>query len=259
MNGSAHAGPPMGDEDARRLVWIVPIAVVLWASMLTLFGVLLQRTAAPPPELAPVEARIIEMPPEPAPASIAPGPPAAKHVEAAPQPKIEVPKPVVVQRPHPHPHPRIRVHHERMVPPPPPTSEGIAKSPPEEAPETSAPATESPTSSEAAPSNNAAGNASSTGGGAGLGSDHGGARALFAPTPTIPDDLRDEPLQAVAVAHFTVGIDGSVQVSLIQPTENPELNEVLLETLKKWRFAPAMKHGIAIASQFDVRIPVVIQ
>jgi protein TonB len=91
------------------------------------------------------------------------------------------------------------------------------------------------------------------------GSDQGGARALFAPPPNIPDDLRDEPLEAVAIAHFVVGADGSVQVSLVQPTENARLNEVLLEALKLWRFAPAMKNGIAIASAFDVRIPISIQ
>jgi periplasmic protein TonB len=101
--------------------------------------------------------------------------------------------------------------------------------------------------------------ATGTGSGAGLGSDTAGARALYAPTPTIPDDLREDALDAVAVAHFKVGYDGQVDVELVKPTSNPELNQLLLDTLKQWKFFPAMRNGVAIASEFDVRIPISVQ
>jgi protein TonB len=97
------------------------------------------------------------------------------------------------------------------------------------------------------------------GGGAGVGSDSGGARALFAPKPVIPDDLREQAFHTVAVAHFRVSYDGEVQVTLTRPTESPRLNELLLEALKQWRFFPAMRNGVAIDSQFDVRIPISVQ
>lgn len=92
-----------------------------------------------------------------------------------------------------------------------------------------------------------------------MGSDNLGAQALFAPTPTIPDDLRDEPYSAVAVAHFTVSYDGAVEVTLTTPTDNPRINESLLDALKQWRFAPAKKNGVAINSAFDLRIPISIE
>jgi periplasmic protein TonB len=92
-----------------------------------------------------------------------------------------------------------------------------------------------------------------------MGSDSSGARALYAPTPDIPDDMRDEPFQAVAVAHFTVSNNGDVRVSLTQPTANPRMNQILLDTLKQWRFFPAMKSGIAVDSEFDLRIPITVQ
>ncbi len=82
---------------------------------------------------------------------------------------------------------------------------------------------------------------------------------MYAPTPTIPDDLRDETFNAVALAHFKVSYSGDVQVSLTQPTTSPRLNEILLDTLKQWRFFPAMKKGVAVDSEFDVRIPITVE
>jgi protein TonB len=82
---------------------------------------------------------------------------------------------------------------------------------------------------------------------------------MFAPVPSIPDDLRDEVLQTEAMAHFTVSYDGTVAVALTQPTNNPRLNQILLDTLKQWRFFPAVKGGVAIDSAFDVRIPITVQ
>ena len=97
------------------------------------------------------------------------------------------------------------------------------------------------------------------GGGAGIGNDASGARAIYAPTPTIPDDMLENVFQAIAVAHFKVSPDGTVEVTLAQPTPNPRLNQILLNTLREWKFFPAMKDGIAINSEFDVRIPVTVQ
>jgi protein TonB len=53
--------------------------------------------------------------------------------------------------------------------------------------------------------------------------------------------------------------DGTVEVTLAQPTPNPRLNQILLNTLRQWKFFPAMKDGIAINSEFDVRIPISVQ
>jgi protein TonB len=133
----------------------------------------------------------------------------------------------------------------------PPSTSGTAKEPTEAAPKGSAPA-----ASGEAPS---AGSGSGAGSGAGVGSDNSGARAIYAPKPVIPDSLRDEVFQTVAVARFKVTYDGQVDVTLIQPTESPELNQLLLDTLKQWRFFPAMKSGVAVNSEFDLRIPVSVQ
>jgi protein TonB len=102
------------------------------------------------------------------------------------------------------------------------------------------------------------GNGSGTGPG-GIGSDSLGAHAVYAPVPEIPDDLREEAINTVAVAHFRVTYDGQVTVSLVQKTDNPQLNGLVLDTLKQWRFFPATKNGVAIDSEFDLRIPITVQ
>ncbi len=127
----------------------------------------------------------------------------------------------------------------------------------------------------AAPPEPAAGTTGSTGGGnaagtsaggtgtgsgpPGIGSDSLGAHAIYAPVPQIPDDLRENALQTVAVAHFKVSYDGQVQVSLVTKTESPRLNQLLLDALQQWKFFPAMKNGVAIDSEFDLKIPITVQ
>lgn len=112
--------------------------------------------------------------------------------------------------------------------------------------------------SEAGGSGGAGGTGSGSGSGA-VGNDNLGAHAIYAPVPEIPDDLRENAIQTVAIAHFKVTYDGAVTVSLATKTENPRLNEILLDTLKQWRFFPAMKNGVAIDSEFDLKIPITIQ
>ena len=86
-----------------------------------------------------------------------------------------------------------------------------------------------------------------------------GARAIYKPMPTIPDDIRRQAFNDVAVARFEVAPDGSAKVELVQPTHNPGLNRLLLDTLKTWRFFPAMANGQPVASALEIRIPITVQ
>ncbi|HTT76951.1 MAG TPA: TonB family protein [Candidatus Binataceae bacterium] len=240
------------EQPWTRLSWIIPCAILLWVMLLTIFGLLLERTAPPAPELAPTQVQIVELPPtgglQGGPA--APAAPKPKSVPVKPHPRVRVERPVVVHHP--------RIHHiaRPKIEPIPPSINGTAKSTEEEAPAASAPAA---ANAKGSSSGGGVPGGSGSGSGSGLGSDSGGARAVFAPKPEIPDDLREQLISTVAVAHFTVSYDGQSEVSLTTPTNNPELNEILLETLKQWRFFPAMKNGVAINSEFDVRIPVRVQ
>ncbi len=244
MNQFARApASPFLDEPGRRLLWTLPTAVLIWLALLMGFSWMLEMTAAPPPELKPLEARIVELPPEVGGLQGGPAPAAA----AKPHPAVV--KPVPLTPSHPVIHPRTKI--KPVAPPVTPSESGTAK--PVEEP--AAPSSGAPTHPEGAGLPGGTG----AGGGAGLGSDTAGARALYAPAPTIPDDLRQDALDTVAIAHFKVGYDGQVEVELTKPTSTPELNEILLDTLKQWKFFPAMRSGVAIASEFDVRIPITVQ
>ncbi len=234
--GASPAAPFDFDEPRQRLVWIVPLAVALWAAVLLGFSRLLERTAPPPPESSPVQARIIELPPPGLQGGAAP--PARPRVFAKPKP-IVPPHPLVHHRAPPKP----------VVPLAPASPAGTAKS------------VEAPPAAGAASSAERGGvsGGTGTGSGAGLGSDNAGARAIYAPTPAIPDDLREETFNAVAVAHFKVAPDGTVEVALTRPTANPALNAILIDTLNQWRFFPAMKDGVAVNSEFDLRIPISVR
>jgi len=243
MSGALQTASPFLDEPWRRLAWTAPLALAIWAAVLLAFALVLKQTAPPLPELMPIEARIVEVPP---PAGLQGGPAAAPHPVAPAPPK---PKPEVRRKAIPPPVP----HKARAIPQAPPSIAGTSKAPPESTAAPSKAATGASAESSGAPQGKEGT------GGLGLGSDSLGARAIYSPTPKIPDDLREEAFQAVAVAHFEVSYDGSVKVTLAQPTPDPRLNQILLDTLKQWRFFPAMKGGVAIESAFDLRIPITVQ
>ncbi len=86
-----------------------------------------------------------------------------------------------------------------------------------------------------------------------------GARAIFKPMPEIPEALKRKSVEWVAVARFHVGADGGAQVELAEATREPALNRLLLESLKRWRFFPAVEDGKPIASTIDIRIPITVR
>jgi protein TonB len=77
--------------------------------------------------------------------------------------------------------------------------------------------------------------------------------------PQIPDDLREEAFNSAALARFHVAADGSAQVELAKPTPIPRLNRILLDSLKKWRFMPAIKNGRTVASTEEIVIKIEVK
>jgi periplasmic protein TonB len=237
----AAAGPELDEvyrsQPWRRFALTGPLAAATILAML-LGARFLKPNLPPPPPHNAIEAQLVEVLPPPKPAGLQGG--------AAPAPV----KPKPAEKPHPE-HKTV-AHHPKVEAPPiisPSETSEVGEGP--SVPTTSGP----PSKGEAVGIPGGTG----VGSGAGIGNDSGGARAIYAPTPIIPDDMRENIFQAVAIAHFKVGPDGTVDVTLAQPTPNPRLNQILLNTLREWKFFPAMKDGIAINSEFDVRIPITVQ
>jgi protein TonB len=70
----------------------------------------------------------------------------------------------------------------------------------------------------------------------------------------VPDELREAAYQAVVLVRFTIHRDGSTSIELLQPSNSPGVNGLLLSALKQWRFAPALKDGQAVESHQDLRV-----
>lgn len=85
------------------------------------------------------------------------------------------------------------------------------------------------------------------------------ARAIYKPIPEVPEELRRQNVDVVAVARFHVHTDGKADFELLQATPIPALNSALLDKLKTWRFFPALQDGKPVDSTIDLRIPITVQ
>jgi protein TonB len=261
------------DEPWQRFPLLVIAAVLLWCLVLAGFGLLLQlRVPNPHPEA--LVAQIIELPAKGL-AGGGGGSPAAAG-NSLTSAKLRHPPAVKPSR-----H-RLRIAWASTIPPP--RKDSISAS---EATAAGIPIPDAPvvtgrphsksSSAVAAGGANKSGGEGGTGQGTGTGFGNGvapgsgtgsggsfgagaaGPKPIYAPVPTIPDDMRDEVLEAVAVAHFRILHDGRVIVSLAKPTNFSRLNDVILDTLREWRFHPAMNKGVAVDSEAEVRLLITVQ
>jgi hypothetical protein len=58
----------------------------------------------------------------------------------------------------------------------------------------------------------------------------------------------------MTVARFEVSHDGTVTVTLLTTTDYSKLHDAILNTLRQWRFLSAIKDGVAIDSEAEVRL-----
>ena len=242
------------DDPCERLPWLLPLALLLTVLSQMAFLSLLRQPSTPTVVPRPVDVQVMELPVTASPPATQPTPP-ARRPPAPPKSRTERPIP----RPTPAPR-ETRVEAPRdptpaaeaepapaapsaavTVPAPAGTvSPGATPSPPLQAPVAAVPPDRGP---QGPPS----------------GTDTMSARAIYKPMPEIPDSLRRRTVDLVAVARFRVTVDGSAQVELTQPTGDPDLNRALVETLKRWRFFPAMQSGKPILSTIDIRIPISVK
>jgi protein TonB len=244
------------DDPWPRLPWLVPVALILTILSQMGFLALLRQPADKTRIPRPVDVQIVELPvtvTPPATRPASPAPPARKLPPA--KPRVEPPTPR--QAP---PQAEARIEAPRD-PTPPAAEEPVTQQPAAPAtvlvpPTTAAPSTAGDPSTQAPVS---AAVPAARPQGAPSGTDNMSARAIYRPMPEIPESLRHRTVEMVAVARFRVTADGSAQVELTGPTGDPDLNRVLLETLKRWRFFPAMQAGKPIVSTIDIRIPISVK
>lgn len=72
--------------------------------------------------------------------------------------------------------------------------------------------------------------------------------------PEIPDHLRQQVMQATFVALFTVQVDGSAEVAMLQSTGNRTLDDLAMQAARQWRFKPATENGQFVESYLRLEI-----
>ena len=241
------------DSPWHRLPWTLSTALLIWAVALWGLASFMEKPTHRPEEPPPIDARLLE---EPVPAgtqSIQPERPPATHKpkplprpqQAAAMPQVSSP---TEQRP--------AAQKAEAT-----TNTGVSVL-------TAAPggAVGTPGAGQMTAGGNPSENSGTQAGSSdGKGSSRGriyassGARALIRPMPQIPDDLREAAFNFTALARFHIAVDGSVTVELAKPTPNPRLNGILLDSLKKWRFIPAIKNGKPVASTEEILVKIEVK
>ena len=93
----------------------------------------------------------------------------------------------------------------------------------------------------------------------GLSGNTSGAHAIFQPSPEIPSELRRHAMALTVIVHFTVAADGAATAELEEAAPDPQLNQVLLNTFRRWRFFPAMEDGKPVPSTLILKVPVRVE
>ena len=80
------------------------------------------------------------------------------------------------------------------------------------------------------------------------------AAPLVVVQPEIPEHLRGEAMRATFMALFTVHVDGSAGVSMVQSSGNKTLDHLAMQAARQWRFKPATENGQFVESYLRLEI-----
>lgn len=78
--------------------------------------------------------------------------------------------------------------------------------------------------------------------------------AVDEPSPVVPDDLALDQAPPPLRALFTVHADGTATVSKVESSGNTELDQIVLDTVKRWTFRPATKDGVPVESYLRLEV-----
>jgi hypothetical protein len=75
---------------------------------------------------------------------------------------------------------------------------------------------------------------------------------LLKTEPVVPDDKAN--LKARAVVCGIVSVDGRVHTTFMDRSVGGGLDEIAIQTVKQWKFRPAMRYGKPVAAPLDLTI-----
>lgn len=85
------------------------------------------------------------------------------------------------------------------------------------------------------------------------------ARVLESPVPEIPSEYKDEAFKSSVVARFNIAADSKTTVKLLNTSGNEEIDKLVLNTLKKWKFQAATVDDVPVESNRKLRIELEVE
>jgi protein TonB len=81
------------------------------------------------------------------------------------------------------------------------------------------------------------------------------AQPVYSPQPDIPDSLREEAMDKTCVALVTIQPDGRPSdIQIVTSSGNNDLDQLAINTARKWKFKPATENGAPVVSQVRLHI-----
>jgi periplasmic protein TonB len=79
-------------------------------------------------------------------------------------------------------------------------------------------------------------------------------QAIFSPEPSFSDEARKARMQGVVILLLVVGKDGKPYNIRVGQTLGMGLDEKAIEAVTRWRFKPATRDGVPVATQIAVEV-----
>lgn len=76
-----------------------------------------------------------------------------------------------------------------------------------------------------------------------------GATPLYKVAPVYSRDLRADEAEGEVIVGFTISATGAVENAKVIRSADHELDRATLAAIAQWKFAPAMKDGVAVSVQ----------
>lgn len=80
------------------------------------------------------------------------------------------------------------------------------------------------------------------------------AEPIFAPEPEISPELKERCFKSCCIAKFMIKSDGKTSVHLLTSSGSQEVDDIAVETLRRWRFNPAQLDGKPVDSSRKIRV-----
>jgi protein TonB len=80
------------------------------------------------------------------------------------------------------------------------------------------------------------------------------AEPVYTPEPEISSELHEQCFKSCCIAKFLIKKDGKTSVALLSSSGSTEVDDIALNTLRRWKFKPATLDGQPVDSSRKIKV-----